>query len=209
MSPLSNEQEARAALRQKQRRNREAVRNFAEAVRTANGELLVKAIDVIDQQYVWPAAMRAVSKTSCRSTDFRRRLLRLWLSSGDHIRDETGNDLVITKALIAMLPRYKGRAIKLYRGETFSKHKRRTYGIAWTASVVVARHFASEQLRRAAMGGSVLIETLAPPEAIICAPALIDASYGEREYLIDRRQLRSVTVVEQFAQCSPFGEPIT
>jgi hypothetical protein len=46
-----------------------------------------------------------------------------------------------------------------------------------------------------------LVETLAPPEAILSAPALLlpdDANAGE-EYVVDRRRLGKVRVVSRFA----------
>jgi hypothetical protein len=51
-------------------------------------------------------------------------------------------------------------------------------------------------------GGSVLLKTVAPPDAIVCAPALHDESWGESEYLVDRRKLAKVEVIERFAQIS-------
>jgi hypothetical protein len=51
-------------------------------------------------------------------------------------------------------------------------------------------------------GGSVLLETLAPAEAIICAPALLDDRYGEKEYIVDRRRLTFVNVIDRFPQLS-------
>jgi len=185
------------------------VRNFARAVRTANAELLVEALNVIEEQYLWTAAMRAVAQSPCRSNEFRGRLLDLWLDSGDRVRNEVNDDLLLIRALRAMLPRYNGPAVKLYRGETFWNRRRRTYGIAWTTSAEVARDFANERARRGCRGGSVLIETLASPAAVICAPAFVNGRYGEREYLVDRRRLRSVTVLERFEQCSPFSRVIT
>jgi hypothetical protein len=52
------------------------------------------------------------------------------------------------------------------------------------------------------VGGSVLIQTLAPPDAIICAPYRLNNRYGENEYLVDRRRLDRVTVLLRFSQLS-------
>lgn len=73
---------------------------------------------------------------------------------------------------------------------------RRTYGLAWTPRVDVARVFA-ESRREMYQGGSVLLEAYAPPEAIISAPALFTNRYDETEYLVDRRKLKSVKVLER------------
>jgi hypothetical protein len=43
---------------------------------------------------------------------------------------------------------------------------------------------------RTFQGGRVLLTTVTPPEAIICAPRLIEDRYDESDYLVDRRALR-------------------
>jgi hypothetical protein len=75
----------------------------------------------------------------------------------------------------------------------------RTYGFSWTAKEKIARDF-SNRFCRASEGGSALSRTVAPMEAIICAPALIDNRYAEQEYLVDRRRLGAVEVLERYPQ---------
>jgi hypothetical protein len=53
---------------------------------------------------------------------------------------------------------------------------------------------------RTSDGGSVLLEAFAPREAIVCAPGLLDDRYGEQEYVVDRRLLKAITVIERFSQ---------
>jgi hypothetical protein len=60
---------------------------------------------------LWSAAMRAVAKSPATSDEFRERLLGMWIRSGDHVREEVGNDLVLIDGLWAMLPRYTGPAL--------------------------------------------------------------------------------------------------
>jgi hypothetical protein len=47
-------------------------------------------------------------------------------------------------------------------------------------------------------GGSVLLETHAPAEAIICTVPDRQDRYGEKEVLIDRRRLAGVRVVARY-----------
>ena len=49
---------------------------------------------------------------------------------------------------------------------------------------------------------SVLLETLAPRDAIVCAPALLGDHYGEIEYVVDRRRLAAVKVIGRFPRLS-------
>jgi hypothetical protein len=183
----------------RRREERAAVRSFVEAIKTANAESLGAAIDAVDKQSAWDAAMRAIVNVPCPSADFRHRLLNLWLRSGDHLRGEVNDDLVLAKALRSILPPYDGPPLTLYRADSARNRSRRTYGLAWSASKDVARGFAVD-LWRASQGGSVLLETQAPAASIICAPALINDCYGEQEYLVDRKFLCSVKVIERFSQ---------
>lgn len=99
-----------------------------------------------------------------------------------------------------MLPPYTGSAITLYRGESVLNHQGQTYGLVWSASAEVGRDFASRRDYRLAEGGSVLLETLAPPEAIICAAVMYNDRYGEQEYLVDHRRLCAVRELERYPQ---------
>jgi hypothetical protein len=51
-----------------------------------------------------------------------------------------------------------------------------------------------------APGGSVLIETQASSAAIICKIPPGRDGYRENEYLVDRRGLKSVSVLEKYAE---------
>jgi hypothetical protein len=133
--------------------------------------------------------------------DIQARLLeKRWVEQGDHIRSEVDDDIVLNKALWSLLPPYIGPApLTLYQGETLWNRRRRTYGQAWTTDVKVARNAALGPFR-SFEGGSVLLKTIASRQAIISAPAHGEDRYGEQEYLVDRRRLERVEVVERFTQ---------
>ena len=93
--------------------------------------------------------------------------------------------------------------------------RRRTYGISWTSSLPAAEKFAGDY--RAWPGGSVVLETVAPPEAIICAITYptplteaekaelppdveIDAYHEECEHLVDRRLLGPIKVLRRYPE---------
>jgi hypothetical protein len=151
---------------------------------------------LLDLQYpdLWPPVVRAVEHLD-PPAQFRQKCLRLWMAHGDSFRSDVNNDLVLIKLLRVMLPKYTGPACTLFRGETMWSRRRRTYGMAWTADVGVAIDFANRWYRQST-GGSVVLKTHAPTDAIICAPGLIDNAYGEHEYVVDRRRLGRVEVVD-------------
>ena len=121
-------------------------------------------------------------------------------NSGDHVRQDVNNDLALADALRVLLPPHLGPAVTLYRGESAWNRRRRKYGLSWSATAEVARQYASSGTYRTFAGGAVLLETFARPEAIICAPLMHDDRYSEQEYLVDRRRLRAVMVLERYSR---------
>ena len=116
---------------------------------------------------------------------------------GDGWRSKVNDDLLVVDVLRCLLPPYKGPGLTLYRGDSAFNRRRRTYGMSWSASRSVAADFAQRN-RRLYSDGSVLLEAEAPPDAIVFAPALHVNDYAEDEYVVDRRRLRNVRVLERF-----------
>ena len=185
-------------MRQKQaeqyRRARHAVREFVAGVETGDPERMVKAIgEDLDFGDVcgggWKRVFRRVSKLPLVSNEIRDVFLRCYVYYGNHIRQETGNDIVLIAGLRMLLPSYRGSAMVLYRGQIAPPKGGRSYSISWTASHEVAEGFARGKRD---MGGTVVLRTVAPPDAIICRVPAEEDRYGEDEYLVDRRRLHRV-----------------
>ncbi len=125
-------------------------------------------------------------------TGVKKFFLRFWLRNGDAIRNDASDDLIVLDALRILLPTY-GEA-ELFRGETSYNLERRTYGMSWTSS----RELAEQRAGNLTQEGfdSVVLQTVASPAAVICAPCLlVDEHEHQREYVVDRRELREVSVV--------------
>ena len=166
-------------------------------------ELFASGIGLAEESCVWCRAFRALAKHAApigAPAHLRTRFAQIWLSDGDHLRCEAGNDLVLIAGLRLLLPPYVGPAMRLYRGDSAWNRRRRTYGLRWTADIDVARGFANG-VWRTYEGGSVLLTTMATPADIISVPAAASDSRfkDEEEYLLDRRALR-VTVLERFSR---------
>lgn len=177
-----------------------AARAFADAVAGSDAKAAAKALELLEHHGGWALAMRRVAGL-CPSNDFRRRFLRVWVSVGDSWRGHVDDDMALINALRALLPRYRGGPKQLYRGESVSAWRRRRHGLAWTKSLRVARSFA-EAFGREFPDGSALITATANAEAIIAAiPRSVDR-YAEREYVVDRRLLSGVKMIERFPGAS-------
>ena len=188
-------------LRKERRAAKAAADTLICAAETNDIEKFAEALEALEYNSDgWKRVLRK-AKTCKIHPDFRSTFLTLWEHAGDTLRSKINNDLLLLDLLREFLPAYTGPALELFRGETAWNRRRRTYGMAWSADREAAACFAGHRDRRASMGGSVLVRTVAPSEAIICAPHVLGARRpAEAEYIVDRRRLTDVTVLERFAQ---------
>ena len=189
----------RARIREENERERAAVRGFVDTAVSGDVKGFIRSIDEVAKMFVWTEAMRAITRQPAVSEEIRTCFLWPWLTYGNALRNVVSDDKVLLNGLRALLPSYNGPPKRLYRGDSFYNRKRRTYGCSWSADKEVAEAFA-RGIYQTFNGGSVLLETVAPPAAIICAPSLIDDSYAEDEYVVDRRRLAHVRVIARFSQ---------
>src|SRR5579863_1088564 len=80
----------------------------------------------------WKHAMRAIARVGSVARRTRAAFLLAYDLNGDHIRQEIGNDVALIKGLWVLLPRYKGPARRLYRGQGVIGPRKRSYGISWS-----------------------------------------------------------------------------
>jgi hypothetical protein len=185
------------AIADRQFEEREAIKSFVQGAVRGDLELFSLGIELVENHCVWRRAFRAVAKHSA-PVDLRTRFAGAWMISGDHIRCEVGDDLVLINALRALLPSYVGNPVRLYRGDSAWNRRCRTYGLSWTTNINVARSFA-RGIWRTYEGGSVVVTTMATADAIISVMGAEDDHYEEEEYLVDRRRLK-VDIVERLSQ---------
>ena len=188
-------------IREMRGRDRALLDAFANSIRTSDIHAYAQSLEALQHSLLWPRVVRAVEHLD-PPAKFRRHCLWSWLKWGDSLRSEVNNDLLLIKLLRVLLPKYKGPALTLYRGETTWNRRRRTYGMSWSTEIEVATQFANGILRTF-QGGSVVLKTRAPARSIICAPELVTNRFAaEHEILVDRRKLGRVHVVERLAELS-------
>ncbi|QOZ45109.1 hypothetical protein XH89_17715 [Bradyrhizobium sp. CCBAU 53340] len=120
-----------------------------------------------------------------------------WTNQGLWIRDCFSVDTVLAPALANLLPGYHGPSLRLYRGERWSNHQNRTYGFSWTSERDIGEMFA-RGLNCPKGEGGVLLVTVAPSIAILASPNEHSLAIGEFEYIVDRRYLDQVDVLERY-----------
>ena len=143
--------------------------------------------------------MRGIARLETVPDHIREWALGWWCRSGSHYRLEVGDDRVLLDALRVLLPAYDGPAVQLYRGDGARSRRGPSYGPAWSSERDVAEAHALG-LWRGTPGGSVLLSTFAPAEAIMCNVGAHNNDYGEDEYLVDRRRLGRVDVLNRYSQ---------
>jgi hypothetical protein len=143
--------------------------------------------------------LQGLSAVPSPNSNTRIAFHRAWVTQGLWIRDNFASDAPLLDVLVKMLPGYVGPPMELFRGERWSNHADGTYGPSWTAARRVAEMFA-RGLNRCPKTGGVLLRTIAPTGAILAAPTRAHSkSIEESEYVVDRRALGHVDVLERYA----------
>jgi hypothetical protein len=155
-------------LREERRQAKVAAGYFLRACQTGDEQALYNAAAMLDETYGgWTVAMRAMTRqiqSVCAGV--RHAFIQIWIER--KMSALTINDhRAMCDAARILLPPYQGLAVQLFRGASAQERRRGTYGLSWTPDIGIAEDFARR--RQQWQGGSVVLKTLAPPAAIICA----------------------------------------
>jgi hypothetical protein len=196
-------------LQQERRQARAAAKKFAEACRPGDLGLFFGAYEHF--RYLpdgWTFAFREVGRLKRVDEKIQSEFQLLWFDGKIGWQCDDKNALL--DALRVLFPRYRGSAVRLFRGASAREGRaRRLYGPSWSTEIETADGFAQQY--RTALGGSVVLETKAPAKAIIFAPGFAGPfwegtdgrrRYDESEYLVDGRRLGRVTVARRYPQIS-------
>ena len=179
----------------------EAVADVVRAVATDDLELLCSAFERLHQHLLWPDAMRALRQAGAQASPrMQREFLEIYSEHGIGVH-QLLSDADAVGALRLLVPPYKGPSMRLYRGDAAWTYRNRKYGLNWTPDRdVAASHAYTWQLHP---GGGILLQADAPSRAIISAPFLLEdapaLAKSEAQYIVDRRRLRNVRVIQKFA----------
>jgi hypothetical protein len=170
-----------------------AFEEFVAAIRQPDGKGLIAAMEAFNRLQCWKAIWVRLSLLDADDS-FRRNFRSRVAEFGYRFRQSVHDLKVVIAAFRHLLPPYSGRSLHLYRGELIRKHERRDYGFSWTTSLEVAQMFTR---RRMAVDNEpgILLETIAPVEAIIAGPAPTSPNV-EHEYIVDPHELKDIRVIE-------------
>ena len=182
---------------QRSRDRRAAIRSYIVALTNGDVTSLPQASQAIGSFFAWRSTLLRVAKLSEINAAAQQWFAAWWVPSGDILRDDVNDDLILIRALWKLLPGYVGPPVTLYRGDSAMNRKHRTYGPSWSADLATADGFARGRWLNF-QGGSVVLKAKVQPDAILFAPALNGDEFGEQEYIVDRRRLSGVTVIARY-----------
>lgn len=160
---------------------------------------LLKGPNVDRHREEWGSLMRELTARAPKDCAIADRFHTQWHVSHHYIRDLVDDDKLLMDMLWTWLPRYKGPDLQLYRGENIDRLECGRIGTAWSDKEQTAQMFASGWN---AMGkGGVIIETIAPADAIIAGPSAHSIHLGEHEFTVDWRRLSTISRKRYFSPC--------
>lgn len=178
--------------------NLQTVEDYVSATISADADLInCVLIKARRQPTLLVALFRALANIPTPSAECQVAFHSAWISQGLNLRETFEVDPFIPAALAKLLPGYSGPAVELFRGERYTNHQSKCYGPSWSSKQAVAERFASG-LNRCPKSGGVVLRTIAPANAILASPKTGLHMIEEAEYIVDRRHLQHIEVVQRF-----------
>jgi hypothetical protein len=186
--------EIREHQRLQRRTDKRVALAFVEACKAGDAERVYNLAEHLGEGTLngWRQAIRNIAREITEvSPEVRDAFLAYWVQhKGFGIREDHRALRIVARVL---MPPYSGPAMRLYRGACIKEWRHRIYGFSWTSNIEVARSFA--QNYSYVPGGNLVMETVAPRKAILCA-----VGAEEDEYIIDRKLLKGLTVVQRYSE---------
>jgi hypothetical protein len=181
--------------------DRAAIQEFVDACRGTDVEAFRYATVGLSNEGIsplaWRYAMQAIALIQPRMVPELRHWFSLFWFSMPVAACVVDED-ILRSALRVLLPPYCGPAVQLYRGT--SAMERRPYGLSWSTDPVCALQHAENHTKTTGET-SVVLETMALPEAIISAVSEMAGTHPgvrEREYIVDGDRLDGVACISSF-----------
>jgi hypothetical protein len=190
---------------------RAAAKAFHTAVAGGDADAVENAISRLHETGGWQIALRRIAGLPRASEAVRWRFLMIWVESA-HLQNRADRR-TMANALRVLTAGYFGPSLTLYRGALMRERRSHCYKFAWTTDIRAARDFARGKANissEACLAGlkaddAVVLETVAPPEAILHQRGNEMTFYGARdqpvfnesEVIVDPFGLGRVRLVER------------
>jgi hypothetical protein len=156
--------------------------------------------EVFRHRSVWRELLRGLIATPPHDAEMAASFHTQWHVCHHFVRELVDDDELLLDMLWVWLPRYQGSARLLYRGENIARLAAGRVGFGWSDDEETARMFARGL--NAVQSGGVILQTLAPVEAIIAGPSRHSLWLQENEFTLDTRLLGKIVRGQTFPPCN-------
>jgi hypothetical protein len=190
------------------RESREAAETFIRVCKIGDPDDLMTAVVLLNETMDgWGKALRQVARLKRMRPEIQQAFLTVWVESKMLSFRSLAPRLTMLKALRVLMPRTRCTApVRLFRGASACEYKRRAYGFSWSTERAVAEKFAQDYRLRD--GGSVLLETIAPPKAVLHVRERTEGYFDEGECIVDAERLARVKLITRYEHQAPVQQPI-
>lgn len=140
-------------------------------------------LEAIHKRSRWMEFLNTILKDGSATPALKEAFHSKWIESGRFIREKVGNDDILTRLLVNLLPEYKGKAVTVYRGENEDRFNSGKIGFCWTENRNIAEMFGRGL--NACKSRGILLQAHAPIDAIITGPNAHSRNLGEHELTVD------------------------
>jgi hypothetical protein len=177
--------------------------DLVEAILRSDHEATRKLIfDIGERKGEWSYFITRLLDGVMVSDEAKNQFHSVWIELGRRIRDQVGDDKTLAMMLGALLPKYQGEGIQLYRGENADRYEAGRIGFCWAARIETAQMFA-RGLNAYHGAGGILLSTMASPSSIIAGPNAHSIYLGEHEHTVDPFSLSVIEVLDTYPPLSP------
>lgn len=184
-------------------------------VRSTNASILVEAIigsdreatrelifEIGDRKGRWDYFIARLLSGIEVADEVKIQFHSVWIELGRRIRDQVGDDKTLALMLAALLPKYRGETIRLYRGENSERYEAGSIGFCWTPLIDKAEMF-GRGLNAYHGDGGILLTTIADQASILAGPNAHSIHLGEHEHTVDPFSLRGIEVLCTYPRLAP------
>jgi len=199
----------RALRQEEQRQALRAAANFAAVCARGDAEGLYNASLWLDESGDgWRLAMIKIARLVRVTRQIQDAFVSIWVEH-KMLPLRVGDRAVLAKALrVLMRGGYGDAPLTLYRGAKSHEHSRRIYNFSWSTDIGIARKFAKHWANPDLNSNGIVLETLAPPEAVLLMRQPEDY-FDEGEVVVDPFRLDRVKLIETIQSSDDAkGQPI-
>jgi len=121
----------------------------------------------------------------------------VWIELGARIRNQIGDDKALAQMLSALLPKYRGEKIRLFRGENSERYEAGRIGFCWTPRVDKAEMF-GRGLNAYYGDGGILLAIIADRSSIIAGPNAHSIYLDEHEHTVDPFSISDIEILKTY-----------